>query len=116
MNSPLRQLVKDVLIYGSGDVLLRATAFITMPIYTRIFAVEDYGTLSFVLTVTGLLSGILILGGDSAYARFFFDAKTDDERQLITSSWFGFLAVWSAAVIALCLPFVGWFSRWSFGS
>ena len=55
MSLPLRQLARDIVIYGSGDVLLRATAFITMPIYTRIFAVADYGTLSFVLTVTGLL-------------------------------------------------------------
>jgi O-antigen/teichoic acid export membrane protein len=116
MNSPLRQLVKDIAIYGSGDVLLRATAFITMPIYTRIFTVEDYGTLNFVLTVVGLLGGILILGGDSAYARYYFEAKTHEERQLITSTWFSFLALWSGGIILLCLPFVGWFSRWSFGS
>jgi O-antigen/teichoic acid export membrane protein len=116
MSLPLRHLARDIVIYGSGDVLLRATAFITMPIYTRVFAVADYGTLSFVLTVTGLLSGILTLGGDSAYGRFFFEAKTDDERQLVTSSMFGFLMVWSVAVIMLCLPFVARFSQWSFGT
>ncbi len=116
MSMPLRQLVKDIAVYGTGDVLLRATAFITMPIYTRIFTVDDYGTLSFVLTITSLLSAVLILGGDSAYARFFFEAKTQPERQLITSSWFSFLALWSGAVIVLCLPFVGLFSRWSFGT
>jgi O-antigen/teichoic acid export membrane protein len=116
MSMSLRQLAKDIAIYGTGDVLLRATAFVTMPVYTRIFAVEDYGMLNFVLTVTGFLSAVLFLGGDSAYARFFFEAKDQEQRQLITSSWFGFLAIWSGGVILLCLPFVGLFSRWSFGT
>jgi O-antigen/teichoic acid export membrane protein len=116
MSLPLRQLARDIVIYGSGDVLLRATAFITMPIYTRIFALDDYGALSFVLTATSLLNSFLILGGDSAYARFYFDAKTDHERQLITSSWFIFIAIWSGTLVALCLPFVGRFSQWSFNS
>jgi O-antigen/teichoic acid export membrane protein len=116
VNFPFRQLAKDIAIYGSGDVLLRATAFITAPIYTRIFTVEDYGTLNFVLTVTGLMGAILILGGDSAYDRFYWEAKTHHERQLVTSSWLGFLSLWSVAAIVVCLPFVGWFSNWSFGT
>lgn len=116
MNLLFRRLFKDIAIYGIGDLLLKATAFITMPIYTRIFTPEDYGVWSFVATVVGLLSGILILGGDSAYARFFFEAKTLRERQLVTSTWLGFLALWSGGVILLCLPFTEIFSQWSFGT
>lgn len=112
----LGRLFKGIVIYGTGDVLLKATAFITMPIYTRIFNPEDYGIWNFIITAIGLLSGILILGGDSAYARFFFEAKTLSERQLITSTWFSFLALWSGGVIILCLPFAGLFSIWSFGT
>lgn len=110
------RLLKDVAIYGTGDIILRATGFVTMPIYTRIFTPEDYGVWSFVSTVVGLLSGILILGGDSAYARFFFEAKTLQERQLVTSTWFGFLALWSGGVVLLCVPLTSLFSRWSFGT
>jgi len=107
-------LFKDVAIYGTGDIVLRAASFITLPIYTRIFTPEDYGIWSFVITVIGLLNAILILGGDSAYARFFFEAKTLHERQLVTSTWLGFLALWSGGVVILCLPFKGFFSLWSF--
>lgn len=116
MSMSLKQLAKEVAIYGAGDVLLRATAFITMPIYTRIFSVDDYGILNFVLTITGLLGAVLILGGDSAYARYFFEAKEHEQRQIVTSSWFGFLALWSCAVIAIFVPLAGFFSQWSFGS
>lgn len=109
-----RDLFKDIAIYGLGDILLRATAFITMPIYTRIFAPEDFGVLSFINTGVNLFSGVLILGGNSAYALFFFEAKTRPEKQLITSTWLGFLSLWSLAIILLSLPFTGALSRWSF--
>lgn len=114
MELPFRHLFKDILIYGSGDIILKATAFITMPIYTRIFTPEDYGVWSFVTTVIGLLSCILVLGGDSAYARFFFQAKTLREKQIVTSTWFSFLALWGGSVIILSLPFTDFYSLWSF--
>jgi O-antigen/teichoic acid export membrane protein len=109
-------LLKDIGIYGLGDIILKATAFITLPLYTRIFTPEEYGMWSFVVTAVGLLNSIMILGGDSAYARFFFEAKSDEERRLITSTWFGFLALWSAGLVIFCLPITGLFSVWSFGT
>jgi len=62
----VRGLFRDVAVYGAGDVLLKATAFLTLPFYTRIFSPEVYGVWSYVVTLTGLLSAVLILGGDSA--------------------------------------------------
>ena len=109
----LRALFKEFAIYGAGDILLRATAFITLPIYTRIFTPEDYGVWSFVITAVSLLSGILGLGSVSAYARFFFEAKTLSEKQLITSTWFGFLMLWSSGIVLLILPLTSIFSRWA---
>jgi O-antigen/teichoic acid export membrane protein len=109
------QLLKEFAIYGFGDIVLRAASFFTLPIYTRLFTPEDYGIWSFVMTVLGLVSGVLALGGDSAYARFFFEAGTLRDKQVITSTWIGFLGLWSLVVVMLCLPFTGLFSQWSFG-
>ena len=109
----LRAIFKDLLIYGSGDVLLKAVAFFTLPIYTRIFSPEEYGVWNFILTTVGLVSSILILGGDSAYARFFFSAKDLTEKQRVTSTWLGFLALWSAGMALLFLPFTNIFSQWT---
>jgi O-antigen/teichoic acid export membrane protein len=111
----VRQVFKEFAIYGVADIILRAASFFTLPIYTRLFTPEDYGIWSFVMTTVGLVSGVLALGGDSAYARFFFEAKTLREKQIITSTWIGFLGLWSLAVVVVCLPFTGLFSHWSFG-
>lgn len=88
--------------------------FLAIPFYTHIFPPGEYGVLNFVTTLMGLLMAVLILGGDSAYARFFFEVKDDDERATLTSTWLGFLAVWASVVIVLCLPAAGLLSRISF--
>jgi O-antigen/teichoic acid export membrane protein len=101
----LRLVVKDVFIYGAGDLVLRATAFITLPIYTRLLTPSEYGVWAFVTSAVSLLAALLILGGDSAYARYFFEAKTLDERQAVTSTWFAFLAAWSVGIVLVGVPF-----------
>ncbi|MFM2062305.1 MAG: hypothetical protein RLZZ507_1975 [Cyanobacteriota bacterium] len=111
------KILKDILIYGGSEILLKGiTAFMALPIYTRIFAPEDYGVWSFINTSVGLLSGILILGGDSAYARFFFEARTEQEKQLVTSTLLLFSFLWSGSIILFCLPFTSFFSQWSLGT
>jgi hypothetical protein len=56
---------------------------------------------------------VVILGGDSAYARFYFAARTFEERQQLTSSWIGFLGVWSVAVALVLLPFSPQIADWA---
>ena len=58
------------------------------------------------------LTGILILGGDNAYTRFFFRCQSEEERQTLTATWFSFLALWSVVLIAVFLPFSGSISEW----
>jgi O-antigen/teichoic acid export membrane protein len=109
-------LLKEFLVYGLGDLLLRAATVITMPIYTRLLTTADYGIWSYIVTAVGLITSVLALGGDSAYARYFFEVKTVPEKQAITSTWTIFLGVWSSVVVLCCLPLLGWFATWSFGS
>jgi Membrane protein involved in the export of O-antigen and teichoic acid len=112
----LGPILKDFLVYGIGDFLVKAATFLTLPIYTRLLTPAEYGIWSYILTALGLFSGILILGGDSAFARYYFEAKTDEERQSVTSTWLGFLFAWSLLVVAVMLPLTPLLSRWSFES
>src|SRR4051812_6621034 len=98
------KLFKDIAAYGAGDLLLRAASFVTLPIYTRLFAAADYGKLSYVTTSVTLIASLVALGGESAYARYFFEAKTDQDRQEITSSWLVFLTLWTIGVSLVLLP------------
>jgi O-antigen/teichoic acid export membrane protein len=112
---PLRRLSKDFVVYGLGEVIVKAFSIITVPIYTRVFSPDEYGVLSYVSTLFGLFAAFLILGGDSAYARFFFEAKNRDQQKVITSTWIAFLGAWSVVVCLLILPFGGWIAEASFG-
>lgn len=112
---PLRRLTQDFAVYGLGVIVIKAFSIVTIPIYTRVFTPEQFGVLSYVTTLGGLLGAVLVLGGDSAYSRFFFEAQTHERRQVITSTWFGFLAAWSSIVCLLLIPFAGLIAQSSFG-
>jgi O-antigen/teichoic acid export membrane protein len=107
---------RDTLIYGVGDVFVRAAVVITIPIYTRIFTPEEFGTLSFVLTASLLLSAIVIVGGDSAYTRYFFALPEHGVRRVLTTTWFAFLTLEATLLTVALLPFTDAFSKWAFGT
>jgi O-antigen/teichoic acid export membrane protein len=103
------------MVYGLGEVAVKLFSLITVPVYTRLFDPAEYGTLSIVLTLNGLFMAVVILGGDSAYARFFFAARTRDEQQQVTSTWIGFLAAWSLFAALVVLPFAPQIAAWALG-
>jgi O-antigen/teichoic acid export membrane protein len=112
----LKKVFKDVSVYASGDVVIKGISIISAPIMTRIFSPDEYGIMSFISTGVSLIGGVLILGGDSAYSRYFFESNNNKERQILTSTWFFFLFLWSVILVMLLIPFATQFSEWSFGS
>ncbi len=111
--SRMRTLASDVLIYGLGDVVLRASSLLALPVYTRLFVPAEYGLLALGLSIAGMAATVVGLGGDSAYARYYFDGGTAEDKRSITSTWVIFLLVWSVGAILLTLPFVPLLASWS---
>jgi O-antigen/teichoic acid export membrane protein len=111
-----RKLFSDVALYSSGNLLIKGMSLISAPIFTRIFDPAQYGAWSFINVMIAFLTGILLLGGDNAYTRYFFKCKSDQERQALTATWFSFLAVWSIVVLVSVLPFSRFLSAWMLGS
>lgn len=97
-------LRRDMLVYGVGEFAVKAFGLITLPLYTHIFSPDDFGIVGIVLTLSGLTMAILGLGSDVAYVRYFFAAKTLEERQTVTSTWIPFLAIWSTGAAVLAVP------------
>ncbi len=110
-----RKLFSDIAIYSSGSLLIKGMSFISAPIFTRIFEPAQYGAWSFINVLTAFLTGILILGGDNAYTRFFFQCKSEAEKRTLSATWFSFLALWSVLVLAVVLPFSGALADWLLG-
>lgn len=116
MTSSLRTVYRDVAVYSAGDVLLRASAIITLPVYTRVLSPTDYGVWAYATSAVTLLSAALAIGGDQAYSRFYFEARSLEEKQRLTSTWFAFLFVWSTGVVVAVLPLSATFSELAFGT
>ena len=102
-----KKLFSDIAVYSSGSLLIKGMSLISAPIYTRIFDPGQYGAWSFINVMVAFLTGILFLGGDNAYTRFFFQCRSEEEKRTLSATWFSFLALWSVVVLALVLPFSG---------
>ena len=111
-----KKLFSDVAVYSSGSLLIKGMSIISAPIFTRIFDPTQYGAWSFINVIAAFLTGILILGGDNAYTRFFFQCQTEHEKRILSATWFSFLALWSLVVLALVLPFSKPLADWLLGS
>lgn len=107
-------LLRDFFTYAAGDLLVKIGMVITLPVYTRVFTPREYGVWSFVVAATMFFNAFLVLGGDSAYSRHFFEARTIEERRSLTSTWLIFLVFWGGAVAAVAMCFATQMSLWAF--
>ncbi len=110
-----KKLFSDLAVYSSGSLLIKGMSIISAPIFTRLFDPAQYGAWSFINVMVAFLTGILILGGDNAYTRFFFKCQSEEEKQTLSATWFSFLALWSVIVLAAVLPFAGNLAEWLLG-
>ena len=107
-----RKLFSDVAVYSGGNLAIKALSLISAPIFTRLFNPAQYGAWSYINVTVTLITGVMLLGGDSAYTRFFFQCKSDAEKQQLTATWFSFLALWSLVALAALLPFTKTIVSW----
>lgn len=107
--SELKKAGRHGVVYALGIILSKAVAFIMLPIYTRYLTPSDYGVLQLVtitLEVVSIVAGSRLAGG---VFRFYFKAKTDEERRAVLTTAFGLLvACYSIAAIltALAAPLI----------
>ena len=111
--SLLRGMSGDVVVYSLGDVASKALGFISVPIYTNIFLKAEYGVLGLAASVGALVSGLMVLGGDTALSRFWFEDESPEARRTLVTTWIGFLALWSLAVTLVLVPVVPAFVQFS---
>lgn len=102
-----RVVSRDVAVYTVGTVVANAVLYLAVPIYTRAFEPAEYSKFAFVTTVSGVLSGLLVLGGDTALARFWFQDARAAARRSLSLTWVGFLAAWAVVLSVLMAPLAG---------
>lgn len=91
----LKNLASDSLIYGLAGIATRVMGVVLTPLYTRVYAPEDYGVFGLVNNAYSLIALVLILGLDNSTARWFYDTEDYEYRKKIISTWFWFYLVLS---------------------
>lgn len=108
------KISREVLIYTVATFIASGIQYIAVPIYTRIFEPVEYSKLVLVQTLTGLVAGVVVLGGDTALARYWFAYTGPAARRRLTVTWIAFLTGVVTVVTLLLLPAAGLAARWSF--
>ena len=80
MSYSLRSVLKGSSVYTTGEVLVRATGFFLIPIYTRFLTPDDYGVIGLLSVVIVLMSSVLTLGLPQAQTRFYHEFHEDRQK------------------------------------
>ena len=81
----MEQVKKAGLGYTIGNVLLKGVIFLTLPIFTNLLSIADFGLYNTYVSYELLLSAILGLGIYGTIKKAFFDFKDDYKRYLSSS-------------------------------
>jgi O-antigen/teichoic acid export membrane protein len=107
----LKRLVTTGAAYQFGDILAKALALVTLPLYTHHLSPASYGAAESLLTAVILWSILLRVGVGEAFIRFYFDDSDADRRERIARSATATVA-WTTTVAALVAGvFAGAISR-----
>ena len=104
-------LLRDSVIYGGGRMLQKFLNALLLPLYTSYLTPQDYGVLGIVLVTVTLIDVIVTLGFDAAFARFYFDDKTDLFRNKVVTGVFYVDTVYPLVLLGAMAVFMPQISR-----
>lgn len=107
----VKSLMKDTAIYGLSSIIGRFLNWCLVPLYTIMFAVEQYGVVTFVYSVVALALIILTYGMETGFFRFANHERWDNPMQVYSTCLLS-LAVSSTVFIVLVFAFLGPVTEW----
>jgi O-antigen/teichoic acid export membrane protein len=111
----LKRLVTTGAAYQFGDIVAKALALITLPLYTRHLSPSAYGAAESLLTAVILSSILLRVGVGEAFIRFYFDDDDSDRRDRIARAATATVAWTTTLAALLAVAFAGELSRFLLG-
>lgn len=82
-----RSLLKHSRNYLVANIATKALAFISIPIYTHLMTVEEYGIVNVYISIIMIAPIILTLNTEVAIGRYYFDSKNiDDFKEFVGCS------------------------------
>jgi O-antigen/teichoic acid export membrane protein len=100
-DSILGKLLKDSVIYGGGDALVRVVAFVTFPIIASALSVDGFGVLELAMTLVTMGGLVARCGMNNAVQRFYWDPLTPEQQRPVVVTAGLTITVTLGAVLAL---------------
>lgn len=107
--SDLRGLLKHSSNYLLANIATKALSFISIPVYTRLLTVSDYGVVNVFMATLQIASIILTLNTEVAISRFYYDIKDINEfKKFVGTSIIlsGSVFVLMSCMMILFLPLI----------
>jgi O-antigen/teichoic acid export membrane protein len=108
----IRELSKNLAIYGLGDVAIQLANFLLLPIYVRYLSPEDYGILALLGSVEAITKLFFRWGVDGSFMRFWYDCEDDQARQRLASTLFFFLLATNGLLLVAAIAAAPWLAGW----
>ena len=101
MYQKLVTLFKSSSIYTIGNLINRALFLISMPIMTRYLVPEEYGTLSIINAVIGIMITCYGLGSTSFAMRYYYEYDSEKDRKRLMGAIFSYILFYTLIVSVL---------------
>jgi O-antigen/teichoic acid export membrane protein len=105
----IKRLAGQTAIYGIPSILGRILSYLLVPLYTRVFLPEAYGTVNVFYAYASLLKVILTYGMETAFFRF---SEQEKDKEKVYSTGMMSLLVSSLVFLLLISFFSGSVARW----
>lgn len=99
----IRELSKNLAIYGLGDVAISVVNFLLLPLYVRYLTPADYGVLGLLGSVEVMAKIFFRWGLDGSFMRFFYECEDERAKQRLASTIFFFLLALNGMLLAAAL-------------
>jgi O-antigen/teichoic acid export membrane protein len=108
----IRELSKNLAIYGLGDVATQIVNFLLLRVYVQYLSASDYGVLALLGSVEAVTKLFFRWGVDGSFMRFWYDCEDEPARQRLSSTLFFFLLIANGVMLAAAVAAAPWLSDW----
>lgn len=112
----LKKVLKGASAYSFGDVLVKSSGFILIPVYTRILTPTDFGIVGYLQVFSQILIIVLGFGFHGAQTRYYYEHRDDNETVGKFMFTINCTTIFTFLVLILPLLVVGSLRRWTIGS
>ncbi len=107
-----KRLSKQTIIYGLGDIIIKAIAFVLIPLHTRRLDLDEYGEYALLAAIETVLPIILSFGFNAAILKVFYDYDNEPEKKEVISTALIFIVLSGIPTILLLIFNAEILARW----